>query len=63
MSVWGSPKASAEEPLNRLNRVDHVAAAVVDTEQAHSHCGLLTEAENGATTEAVPAQWEGTNAR
>lgn len=56
MSVWGSPKAGAEEPLSRLNRADHTAAAVVDTEQAHSHLSLPAEAENRATTEAAPPQ-------
>lgn len=54
MSVWGSPKAGAEEPLSRLNRADHTATAVVDTEQARSHLSLPAEAENRATAEAAP---------
>lgn len=59
MSVWGSPKASAEEPLSRLSRAEHTATAVVETEQTRTHSGLPTEAKNPATTEAVLAESDG----
>lgn len=53
MSVWSSPKAPLEEPLSRLSRADHVAAAVVETEEPRTHSGLPTEVENPAAMEAV----------